>query len=371
MKKNEKSLSRFIDILEKGFFINHHEKAESQKQAEAALHEAIRVLATMQPEKYDAYAGYEYYFYIFRMVDLKEIIERYNAGEKKAIFSILDLLLTLTKKSYILQPRVHKAVCALLFEKIGVEEEYMKLTKKYYQKLPRTTSRQANRQESSDFYNYRETLKIIVEFGNDRYKEDGSYFIDYIIKLLIDDICATTKTRSLFTRDGLYASEPFPSYYINEHNEEISACEEVNGCEVDLSTAILYNSIWSANKAVKIFRKIDKEGFEYDKHNHKCVYYPYFNFCFCYSGKHSINAGSELGVGKVVPTTVVNLEKLFPYIDVGYSDNDEVCWWNVSTNQELKGGYIKNFKLASLYSALRYKHGLENNIDYNFHNIYR
>ena len=177
-------------------------------------------------------------------------------------------------------------------------------------------------------------------------------FLNYLIKSLLDDVCSSSLTESLFRKVNGVLDFPFPFFYYDENGVRYDIFEEKETI-VDLSVQNIYVRPWNNSKLINNLMHIESKEFAYMPDNHKSFYYSDIDLCYVYNGNHSINAGRYFKKG-VIRSKTLNTTKLYPHCKT-----DGVHWYNSHTNEKLFK--TDDFRLAAVYSIAKMRYEIIQN----------
>lgn len=199
---------------------------------------------------------------------------------------------------------------------------------------------------------YDEVVKTSKAWINGKTKAEQIIILDYVIDVLIEDICSSCAANVLKKPTSSPFTQCIPCFCTDENGNTICIDTGMKTA-VDLSCAKLYVCPWEKERTVKNLLDLYNKSFIYDETNHLSNFYTDINLCHVYNGNHSIHIGSYLKKG-IIKSNVLQTELLYPNCVT-----DGLCWYNLHTDKDM--GEVTDFRLAAIYSIARTRYEIKCN----------
>lgn len=215
------------------------------------------------------------------------------------------------------------------------------------------TKKQAAHQNDSVKLSAKESYREIVSVAktwieSDDTKEEKIMLLDYLINIVLDDICSSEIMNSHFNEPSVEHSQPFPEYvYANDTEYKTHTGDKI---DVNLADVKIYICPWNIVRMRDTLLNISKNDFVYNPNNHFSKYFPLINLCYVYNGNHSITAGSYFKKGKI-SSSKQRLENIFPHCTT-----DGENWINVHTQNVIEK--VSDFRFAVVYTLAEMKYNI-------------
>lgn len=196
----------------------------------------------------------------------------------------------------------------------------------------------------------RHLTETVQSFINGKQRSEQIVILDYIIKSLIDDACASKIVEPLIKPTEGVLDEPLPLFYYDENGNSQSIYTS-RKTSVDIAASNIYVRPWSIDKTLDSLLNLSDKKFIYKSNNHFSYYYTDIDLCYVHNGNHSINAGRYYKKGTIL-SDEANTSLLYPHINT-----DGVYWYNSHTNQVIYS--VSDFRFAAVFLVAKMKNELK------------
>lgn len=196
---------------------------------------------------------------------------------------------------------------------------------------------------------YDEILNRVIWWLDGRSTKEKLLLLDYLIDVLLEDICSSGVVKPLISRHASPFINCFPTYCFDKNGSAINIRTEEK-IEVDLSKTRIYVCPWNKLRIPDNLFNLMKKPFTYDKNNHFSDFYSDINLCHVYNGNHSIHIGNYLKEGKIT-SEICHTELLYPNCRT-----DGLFWYDVHSGQKIMN--VDDFRLAAVYSLAKMRYYL-------------
>lgn len=197
---------------------------------------------------------------------------------------------------------------------------------------------------------YSEVISTARAWIRNKSEQDQILILDYIIDILIEDICSSGAADVLKNTSSSPFTKCIPRFCTDENNNTIDICTREK-TEVNLSEVKLYVCPWNKSRTVDNLIRLNKTAFVFDETNHMSDFYTDINLCHVYNGNHSIHIGGYLKKGSIT-SNLCHTELLYPHCTT-----DGLYWYNKHTGDKLCN--VPDFRLAAVFAAAQIRYELK------------